>query len=31
VDFKELMARLNAYVEQEAISNEEWAKEHGGV
>jgi len=31
VDFNELMARLNAYVEQEAVSNELWAAEHGGA
>jgi ferredoxin--NADP+ reductase len=31
VDFKELMARLNAYVDQEAVSNEEWDKAHGGA
>lgn len=31
VDFNELMARLNAYVEEEAVSNEKWASEHGGA
>lgn len=31
VDFNELMSRLNAYVEQEKISNELWAKEQGGA
>ncbi len=31
VDFNELMARLNAYVEEKAVSNEKWAKEHGGA
>jgi len=31
VDFNELMERLNAYVEQEAIANEEWVKTHGGA
>ena len=31
VDFNELMARLNAYVDQEAVSNEIWAREHGGA
>ncbi|MHA1614021.1 MAG: sulfide/dihydroorotate dehydrogenase-like FAD/NAD-binding protein [Candidatus Thorarchaeota archaeon] len=31
VDFNELMARLNAYVEEEAVSDEKWASEHGGA
>jgi NAD(P)H-flavin reductase len=31
VDFGELTDRLNAYVDKEAISNERWAKEHGGA
>ena len=31
VDFNELMARLNAYVDQEAVSDEKWASEHGGA
>jgi len=31
VDFNELMSRLNAYVEQEKISNERWEKEYGGA
>ncbi|MDF1539564.1 MAG: sulfide/dihydroorotate dehydrogenase-like FAD/NAD-binding protein [Candidatus Thorarchaeota archaeon] len=30
VDFDELMARLGAYRDKEAISNEKWAQEHGG-
>ncbi len=30
VDFNELLARLNAYKEQEAIALERWEKEHGG-
>ena len=31
VDFGELMDRLQAYVDKEAIANELWEKEHGGV
>lgn len=30
VDFNELMGRLNAYVEQEKVSEEAWDREHGG-
>ncbi|MCF2136852.1 MAG: sulfide/dihydroorotate dehydrogenase-like FAD/NAD-binding protein [Candidatus Thorarchaeota archaeon] len=30
VDFNELLGRLNAYREQEAIALERWKKEHGG-
>jgi NAD(P)H-flavin reductase len=31
VDFNELMARLNAYVDKEKISDEAWEREHGGA
>jgi len=31
VDFDELMGRLNAYKEQEAISEKNWVEEHGGA
>ena len=31
VDFNELMARLNAYVDKEKISDEAWEQEHGGA
>ncbi len=31
VDFNELMERLNAYKKQEAVSDEQWEKDHGGA
>jgi len=31
VDFDELMGRLNAYKEQETISEKQWVEEHGGA
>ncbi|MFW9832747.1 MAG: sulfide/dihydroorotate dehydrogenase-like FAD/NAD-binding protein, partial [Candidatus Thorarchaeota archaeon] len=31
VDFDELMGRLNAYKEQEALSEKKWVEEHGGA
>lgn len=31
VDYGELMNRLNAYVDREAMSNERWEREHGGA
>ena len=31
VDFGELIDRLQAYVDKEAIANELWEKEHGGA
>ncbi|MFW9910285.1 MAG: sulfide/dihydroorotate dehydrogenase-like FAD/NAD-binding protein [Candidatus Thorarchaeota archaeon] len=31
VDFNELMARLNAYREKEAVSNERWVKQEGSA
>ena len=31
VDFGELMDRLQAYVDKEAVANDLWAKEHGGA
>jgi NAD(P)H-flavin reductase len=31
VDFNELMARLNAYVDKEKVSDEAWEREHGGA
>jgi len=31
VDFDELMGRLNAYREQEALSEKNWVEEHGGA
>jgi ferredoxin--NADP+ reductase len=31
VDYNELMGRLNAYRDQEVLSDSRWAKEHGGA